>query len=387
MNIKHSIVIAPVLAALALLAGCQRQQERARYESTSYPERSPEAAARSVPPAPSRGGSFGAVSSFADVVDRVAPAVVTIRSARRVRAPQQFPFYNDPLFRQFFGNRAAPQQQQVQRGLGSGVIVTADGFILTNHHVVDGAEEIAIEFFDRQVRTARLVGSDPPSDLAVLKINQNNLPTIPLGDSDRVRVGDVALAVGNPLGVGQTVTAGIISAKGRATGLSDGSFEDFLQTDAPINQGNSGGALVNTAAELIGINSQILSPTGTNIGIGFAIPANMARSVMDQLVRNGRVRRGQLGISVGPVPTEQARGNTAGVLVAGVGPGTPAAEAGLREGDIITAVDGRPVSDANTLRNRIAASAPGSEVTLSVRRDGRDQQIRARLGEFRAAQR
>jgi Do/DeqQ family serine protease len=387
MKFHNSVLpFAPLAVAIVLTTGCQ-QQQRARLEPTSYPERDPNPTARSIPPAPVRGGSFGPVSSFADVVDRVAPAVVTIRSARRVRAPQQFPFYNDPLFRQFFGNRAAPQQQQVQRGLGSGVIVTADGFILTNHHVVDGAEEIAIEFFDRQVRSARLVGSDPPSDLAVLKINQNNLPTIPLGDSDRVRVGDVALAVGNPLGVGQTVTAGIISAKGRATGLSDGSFEDFLQTDAPINQGNSGGALVNTAAELIGINSQILSPTGTNIGIGFAIPANMAKNVMDQLVRNGQVRRGQLGISVGPVPTDRAQGNTAGVLVAGVGPGTPAAQAGLREGDIITAVDGRPVSDANTLRNRIAASSPGSEVTLSVRRDGRDQQIRARLGEFRAVQR
>ncbi|HXG86678.1 MAG TPA: trypsin-like peptidase domain-containing protein, partial [Pyrinomonadaceae bacterium] len=212
-----------------------------------------------------------AAVSYSSVVKRASPAVVTIQSSRRVRAPQQYPYADDPRFREFFGDRSGggngQQQQpppQVQRGLGSGVIISADGYILTNHHVIDGAEEIKVGLNDRRTFNAKVVGSDPPSDLAVLKIDAADLPTLSLGNSDAVEVGDVVLAVGNPLGLQQTVTAGIISAKGRATGVSDGSFEDFLQTDAPINQGNSGGALINTGGDLIGINSQILSPTGGN---------------------------------------------------------------------------------------------------------------------------
>ena len=193
------------------------------------------------------------VDSYADVVARAAPAVVTIRSERRVRAPQQHPFFHDFFGLPFQGAPMIPRDH-VERGLGSGVIVSADGYILTNHHVIDGAQEITVETSDRRAYNAKVVGSDPPSDLAVLKVDASNLPVLALGNSDQVRVGDVALALGNPLGIGQTVTAGIISAKGRSTGLSDGSFEDFLQTDAPINRGNSGGALVNTSGELIGIN-------------------------------------------------------------------------------------------------------------------------------------
>ena len=198
----------------------------------------------------------GVQTSYADLVSRVSPAVVTIRSTERARAAQQYPFMDDPTFREFFGDRMPQQQQTPQRiqGVGSGVIVNSDGFILTNHHVVDGALEIKVELTDNRTFTAKLVGSDAPSDLAVLKIDARDLPTLSLGDSDKVRVGDFVLAVGNPLGIGQTVTSGIVSAKGRATGLSDGSFEDFLQTDAAINRGNSGGALVNTTGELIGIN-------------------------------------------------------------------------------------------------------------------------------------
>jgi S1-C subfamily serine protease len=242
------------------------------------------------------------------------PAVVTVRSDRRVRAAQQFPFFDDPFFRDFFGDRFrnAPRESpdMLQRGVGSGVIVSADGYILTNHHVIDGAEGIKVDLSDGRTLDAKVVGSDKPSDLAVLKINAGNLPVLPLGDSDKVRVGDVVLAVGNPLGVGQTVTMGIISAKGRQTGISNGSFEDFLQTDAAINQGNSGGALVNTTGELIGVNSQILSPTGGSIGLGFSIPSNMARNVMDQLTRTGKVRRGQLGNPAVPLNGRDLNGET-----------------------------------------------------------------------------
>ncbi|MGH9969882.1 MAG: trypsin-like peptidase domain-containing protein [Pyrinomonadaceae bacterium] len=271
--------------------------------------------------------------SYADVVSRVSPAVITIHSQMRVRAPEQYPFMDDPMFREFFGDRRqAPQQPPRRReGLGSGVIVSSDGYILTNHHVVDGAEQLKVDMNDNRTLDAKVVGSDPPSDLAVLKVDATNLPVLALGDSDRVRVGDVVLAIGNPLGIGQTVTMGIISAKGRQTGLSSGSFEDFLQTDAPINQGNSGGALVSTNSELVGINSQILSPSGGSIGIGFAIPSNMARTIMETLVRNGKVRRGQLGVTVQKVTSELVEKlnlrDQRGVLVAQVQPGGAAERA------------------------------------------------------------
>ncbi len=325
--------------------------------------------------------------SYADVVSKAAPAVVTIHSQMRVRQPQQFPFGNDPFFQEFFGDRVPPPAPERRReGLGSGVIVSQDGYVLTNHHVIDGADRIKVDLNDNRTLEAKVIGTDPPSDLAVLKVEASGLPVLGLGDSDRSRVGDVVLAIGNPLGVGQTVTMGIISAKGRQTGLSNGAFEDFLQTDAPINQGNSGGALVSTNIELIGINSQILSPSGGSIGLGFAVPSNMARTVMEQLIRTGRVRRGQLGITVLKIPSEEASklGVTegAGVVVYQVQPGSAADRAGLRRGDIITALNGTAVEDPNTFRNIIAGSAPGTEVTLTVKRDGREQQVRATLGEF-----
>jgi serine protease Do len=328
-------------------------------------------------------------TSYADVVSRVVPAVVTIRADRRVRAPQQFPFAEDPFFRDFFGDRLPRGQQpqrELQRALGSGVIVSADGYILTNHHVIDGAEDIKVDLNDNSTLEAKVVGSDQPSDLAVLKVNASHLPVLQPGDSERVRVGDVVLAIGNPLGVGQTVTMGIISAKGRSTGPGNGSFEDFLQTDAPINQGNSGGALVNTNGELIGINSQILTGSGGNIGIGFAIPSNMARSVMDQLIKGGKVRRGQLGIVVQKVTSDIAANlgiqETRGVIVSSVKSGSAAEKAGIKRGDVITAINGTAVNDPNTFRNKVASTQPGTEVTLTVLRDNREQELRATLGEF-----
>ena len=270
--------------------------------------------------------------------------------------------------------------------LGSGVIVQRDGTILTNHHVIDGAEQIQVELTNHRVFKAKVVGSDPPSDLAVLKIDAKDLDALSLGNSDQVRVGDIALAIGNPLGLGQTVTAGIISAKGRATGLSDGSFEDFLQTDAPINQGNSGGALINTRGELIGISSQILSTSGGNIGIGFAIPSNMARNVLDQILEGGKVHRGQLGVSIQPMTPELASkfglSDVQGALVNSVIPNGPAAKAGIRQGDVIVDFNGAAVTDGNTLRNHVASTAPGIKVNLGIFRDHQKQQIQATLGEY-----
>ena len=370
------------LAILVLfLAACQKKDEPPKQPPTPVPP--PKAAASSEV------RSSSSQASYADAVERVGPGVVTIRAARRGRAPRQHPFFDDPLFRDFFGGAFGGAQfprSKVMMGLGSGVIVEPNGTILTNHHVVDGAEEIKVELTNHRIFDAKVLGSDPPSDLAVLKISAKDLAALTLGDSDRVRVGDIALAIGNPLGIGQTVTAGIISAKGRATGLSDGSFEDFLQTDAPINQGNSGGALINTRGELIGINSQILSTSGGNIGIGFAIPSNMARNVMDQLVKSGKVRRGQIGVTIQPMTPELAAkfglSEVRGVVINSVTPNGPATRAGIRPGDVILALNGTPVEDGNTLRNQVASTAPGTEAKLTIFRDRREQEIQVTLSEY-----
>jgi Do/DeqQ family serine protease len=373
--------ITALLLAVFLLGACSRRNQSDFHLATSSNPGGGGATATTANPA------VMPVASYADIVAKVAPAVVTIHSQMRTRQPQQYPFMDDPFFRQFFGDRGQQQAPAQRReALGSGVIVTQDGYILTNHHVIDGADQIRVDLTDNRSFQAEIVGSDPPSDLAVLKVNGSGLPVMVLGDSDRTRVGDVVLAIGNPLGVGQTVTMGILSAKGRQTGLSNGSFEDFLQTDAPINQGNSGGALVSTNNELIGINSQILSPSGGSIGLGFAIPSNMARTVMEQLVKTGKVRRGQLGVVVLKIPSEQATqlGVTEGpgVVVYDVQSGSGADRAGLRKGDVITALNGTAINEPNTFRNQIAGTPPGTEVTLTVKRGGKEQQVRATLGEF-----
>jgi Do/DeqQ family serine protease len=336
----------------------------------------------------------GGRDSYADIVKVVAPAVVTVRVEAR---PRMIPTdsQQDELFRRFFGDRfgeqfgANPRRMPapVRRGLGSGVVVTADGYILTNHHVIEGAAAIHVDLSDGRTLEAKLVGSDEPSDLAVLKVEATNLQALRLGDSDAVQVGDVVLAIGNPLGLGQTVTLGIVSAKGRSTGT--GNYEDFLQTDAPINQGNSGGALVSTKGELVGINSQILSPSGGNIGIGFAIPSNMARDVMNDLRQGGRVRRAQLGVAIQPVTSEIAEslglGSVRGVIVSSVQPGSAADKAGIVRGDVITSFNGQPVQDLNSLRNRVAAAEPGSAATVTVVRDGGERKLSVTLAEAPAS--
>jgi len=336
----------------------------------------------------------GMRTSYADVVDKTSPAVVRIEADHKAKpqAQQQTPFGED-FFRQF--GLPSPQQPRaqgpppVERGLGSGVIVSADGTILTNNHVVEGADKITVQIGNNKTFEAKIVGTDRPSDLAVIKIEAQNMPYLTLGNSDQVRVGDIVLAIGNPLGIGQTVTGGIISAKGRRTGLSDGSFEDFLQTDAPINRGNSGGALVNLNGELIGINSQILSPGGAaggNISIGFSIPSNMAKSVMEQLLKDGKVHRGMLGINIQNITQDMAEAldlkDTSGVLVGGVRTGSSAEKAGLKAEDVITAINGEKIEDSNVLRNKVAGTPPGTDIKLTIMRDGKEQELTAKLDEF-----
>lgn len=374
-----NLLLAILLFALIASAGCGSAWLSGENAPTAQQE--PQA-----PPAPIV--VDGVRTSYADIVNKTAPAVVNISSERRTQAsPQQYPFGEDDFFRQF----QFPQQQQrppVERGVGSGVIVSADGYVLTNYHVVEGADKIKVEMNNGKAFDAKVVGLDAPSDLAVLKVEENELPFLNLGNSDNVRIGDIILAIGNPLGIGQTVTAGIISAKGRRTGLSDGSFEDFLQIDAPINRGNSGGALVNLSGELIGINSQILSggAGGGNIGIGFSIPSNMAKTVMEQLIQNGKVRRGQLGVVIQNITEDLAAGlglkDTKGVIVSDVRADSAAGKAGVKRGDVIVAINGEIIEDSNTLRNKVAGTTPGSEITLTIIRDGGEQQIKAVLDEF-----
>jgi serine protease Do len=385
---------AAALAAAGLLVGGAAWHGLAAETAATQPAAIvQQASTPAVAPA-----ALGGRTSYADIVKTVTPAVVTIRTEGRARVrPTQFGESDEmpEFFRRFFGPDGAPGQRGQaprafrQRGLGSGVVVTADGYVLTNNHVIDGAEDIRVELSDGRNLAAKVIGKDQPSDLALVKVEGANLPVLPLGDSDAVQVGDVVLAVGNPLGIGQTVTMGIISAKGRSTPGGDGAYEDFLQTDAPINHGNSGGALVNLKGELVGINSQIISPSDGNIGIGFAIPANMARHVMRDLRADGRVRRSQLGVTVQPVTSDLAESlglkDVTGAIVSKVTADSAADRAGVKRGDVIRSFNGHAVNDFNSLRNRVAETAPGTTVNVGIVRDGQERTLSVKLDEQQAA--
>jgi Do/DeqQ family serine protease len=348
------------------------------------------AAAGSVAPAqagapiPEVGGA--PVTSVAGVVSRITPGVVGIAVRGEVREVN--PLAQDPLFRRFFNFRDQPVERQTE-AVGSGVIVDAErGYVLTNSHLVDNATKIEVTTKDNRRFTARLIGRDTATDIAVLQIPAENLTAVPIGDSDRLQVGDFVLAVGNPFGLGQTVTSGIVSALGR-TGLGIEGYEDFIQTDASINPGNSGGALVNLQGRLVGINTAILAPGGGNIGIGFAVPINMARDVMTQLTRYGEVRRGHIGVMIQDLTPDLARAlgtaRTEGALIARVEPGSAAERAGLRSSDLIVAVNRVPIHNAGELRNRIGLAQVGDVVELTVDRGRSEQTIAVRIEQAAAA--
>src|SRR5919204_3086870 len=329
----------------------------------------------------------GLITSFAPIVEKVAPSVVTVFTTQTVsRTLMPFPFSDDTL-RQFFGGRLPQQGKQTLQGLGSGVIVSPDGYILTANHVVSGADEIMVGLgTDLRKFKAKKVGTDPGTDVALLKIEEKNLPAIVFADSEKARAGDVVLAIGNPFGLRQTVTMGIISAVGRG-GMGIVDYENFIQTDAAINMGNSGGALVDTEGRLLGVNSAIFTRTGGNQGIGFAIPANLAREVMQSLRQKGRVVRGYIGASVQTLTPELAdamklKGQPTGALVGELEPNAPAAKAGIKTGDVITAVNGKKVNDPRELRLMIGSMAPGTKAHMEVNREGKTKTFDVQLGEM-----
>jgi serine protease Do len=333
-------------------------------------------------------GNFA--NGFSAVIKPALPAVVNIRTSKIVKPQtgQMSPMFNDPMFRQFFGDQGNGMQPKAEReqALGSGVIITADGTILTNNHVIDGATDIKVYLNDKREYAAKLVGADPKTDIAVLKIEAKELPTLPLGDSGQLQVGDLIFAIGDPFGIGETATMGIVSATGRAD-LGIESYENFIQTDAAINPGNSGGAMIDIHGNLVGINTAILSHgSGGNEGVGFAIPMSMVKPVMDQILSHGKVIRGYLGILPQDVTPELAKAfnynQPGGVLIGNVANDTPAQKAGLHQGDVITALNGQPTTDKNTFRNAVAAMAPGTNVKLDVWRDGKTSTYNITLAEL-----
>jgi serine protease Do len=341
----------------------------------------------------------GQLVTFAPIVKRASPAVVNISSTTIIKASshgaeQNNPFFNDPLFRQFFGNQnpfyQVPRDRR-ESALGSGVIVSPDGYILTNNHVIQGATSIKVTLADHRVLPAKVVGADKPSDIAVIKIDATDLPVLPMSDSSKAQVGDVCLAIGDPFGIGQTVTMGIVSATGRSLGGAIENYEDFIQTDAAINPGNSGGALINSRGELIGINTAILTSNtgfggeGGSVGVGFAIPINMARGEMTQLIKNGKVTRGYMGaVPQDITPALQQAFNlhtTSGAVLSDIEAGKPASKAGLKPGDVVESVNGKPIADANALRLLIASIAPGTTVDMHILRNGEPMNMKLTLAE------
>ena len=328
--------------------------------------------------------------ALAEVADASRPAVVNISTTTTV-SMEENPFgdmFNDPMFRHFFGDQFDHGQKRKYKSsaLGSGVIVSENGYILTNSHVVKGADEIKVILDDKREFKGKIVGADSRTDLAVIKISAKDLPVLRFGDSNKLKTGDIVMAVGNPFGLNQTITMGIVSAVGRSNiGLAD--FEDFIQTDAAINPGNSGGALVNTSAELVGINTAIFSTSGGYMGIGFAIPSDMAKTVMDSIIKHGKVIRGWMGVSIQNLTPELAKSlgikETEGALVSGVEKGSPADKAGLKRGDLVIELSGKKVVDSTSLRNMVSASSPGTKLEVKIVRDGKEQTIPITLGEFK----
>ena len=324
-----------------------------------------------------------AVPSLAPMLDQTIPSVVNIFTRTRV-AVRQSPLLDDPFFRRFFSVPEQPRER-VEQSLGSGVVVDGKrGYIVTNHHVIDKADEISVNLHDGRTLKATLVGSDPETDIAVLKVENGELAALALSNSDELRVGDFVVAIGNPFGLGQTVTSGIVSALGRS-GLGIEGFEDFIQTDASINPGNSGGALVNLRGELVGINTAILSKSGGNVGIGFAIPINMVSEIMGQLIEHGEVRRGSMGAQAQDLTPELATAfgieQTQGAVVTQVSSGSPADKAGLKTGDVITHINQRPIRDAADVRNRIGLLRIGERVEMRIVRNGKAKELRAVIEE------
>ncbi|MFT3773777.1 MAG: Do family serine endopeptidase [Minicystis sp.] len=383
------------LVAMLSVAGCRRatHDERPEPPAVSAPagEGAQTVETRRTAHEAGRSDAVSFQDGFAVVVDRVAPAVVNVSSTKIVRPSEQNPLFNDPHLRDFFGGLGPmrPPREMKQQALGSGVIISKNGYVLTNNHVVEGANDVRVALVDRRELRARIIGTDPKTDIALLQIQGNDFPVITWGDSGKVRVGQFALAFGDPLGIGPTVTVGIISAKGRGNvGIVD--YEDFIQTDAAINPGNSGGPLVSVDGELIGINTAIATSGGGrgNQGIGFAVPSNLAREVIKQIQDHGHVIRGWLGVAVQDVTPAMAQAlgmkSAEGALVSEVQDGAPAARAGLTRGDVIVELDGKPVADSRSLRMAIAETAPGTSVRMTVLRKGQRTDVTAKLGELPA---
>ena len=322
-----------------------------------------------------------AANSYGDAVQRASPSVVNISSSKQIRSPRH-PLLNDPIFRRFFGDQFSDDTQRAS-SLGSGVIVSASGYVLTNNHVVEAADEIEVALADGKKLLAKVVGNDPETDLAVLRVDSEDLPSISFGSSETLRVGDVVLAIGNPFNLGHTVTLGIVSALGRS-GLGVSTFENFIQTDAAINPGNSGGALIDASGNLIGINTAIFTGSGSSAGIGFAIPVSTAKMVLDQIVKTGSVTRGWIGVEVQEITPPMAESfklpSTRGALIAGVLRGGPADKAGIKPGDILVEVQGKPVADPAGMLNLIAALAPGQSAKVRLKRQGQDVDATVTVG-------